>query len=136
MMARFFSKLQAGWKLQGCTQDDFQEIENRFGVVLPLSYRKYLLQYGRKPEPRFVGSDCCYPELLELKDAAAELLAECGQPFQLEEKDFVFLMRQGYQFLYFTTDGVSDDPPVYHFMEGWDGPKLVAQSFTEWLTLE
>jgi hypothetical protein len=41
-------------------------------------------------------------------------------------------MHQGYQFLFFRC-GVSDDPPVYLFLEHEPRVQRVAESFSSWL---
>jgi hypothetical protein len=53
----------------------------------------------------------------DLHRAADTLLREDGQPL-LPKNAFVFLMHQGYHFMYFIADGQSDDPPVYYYLEG------------------
>jgi hypothetical protein len=84
---------------------------------LPAAYRAYLLIAGRRSPSAWVGTDCTIDWLYQLHDAAEELLREWGQPL-LSADAFVFLMHQGYQFMYFVADGRSDDPPVHYFMEG------------------
>ena len=115
--------------------EQIKEIEQFYGLIFPATYRQWLLKNNCQPAGNFVGSDCHCSVLLNLKESAEELLNEYGQTFVLGKEDFVFLMHQGYQFLYFKADGSSDDPPVYHYLEGWDNPKQIANSFSEWLRL-
>lgn len=129
----FLNRIIRMENVRGCTPAEINEIERFYSLDLPASYRQWLLKYGREPKGQFVGSDCHYPVLLKLREWAEELLRDCSKPFVLGKEDFVFLMHQGYQFFYFKADGKLDDPPVYYYFEGWDEPKLVANSFSEWL---
>jgi SMI1 / KNR4 family (SUKH-1) len=100
-----------------CSPSEVQGLERRFGVTLPAAYRAYLLIAGRRPPSAWVGTDCTIGWLYELREGAEDLLREQGQP-PLPAEAFVFLMHQGYQFMYFLADGSSDDPPVYYSLEG------------------
>jgi SMI1 / KNR4 family (SUKH-1) len=105
-------------EIAGCTQEEVSSLEKRFGIVLPEIYRDWLRVMGRGAGHYLEGSDAFYPGLLELRDAAGELLRENGQPFSLAQDAFVFLMHQGYQFLYFRTEPLDPDPPVILYLEG------------------
>ena len=70
-----------------------------------------------------------------MREWADEMLAENGRPFELPPGAFVFLMHQGYQFMYFVCDGATDDPPVYYYLEGQPAVERKAERFSDWLEL-
>lgn len=109
--------LAAPDEIEGCTPDEIEEVEKRFALRLPGIYRAYLARLGRREGEFLIGSDFGYPTILTLREAAEELLAENNATITLPANAFVFLMHQGYQFLFFHADGVNDDPPVYWYME-------------------
>jgi SMI1 / KNR4 family (SUKH-1) len=119
----------------GCTRRQIGEIEARLGVQLPNSYRRFLSRFGRDTDAcaALRGSDCCFSRLLDLRTWADQLLRESSAPFALHSQDFVFLMHQGYQFYFFRADGLSDDPPVFYFFEGWKQPEQKFSTITDWL---
>jgi hypothetical protein len=120
-------------EIQGCTKEEVEEIQAYAGVKLPAIYLDFLYTMGRGAGNFFKGSDMFYPSLLGLRKAAEELLSEEGASFSLPKDAFVFLMHQGYQFLFFRTLGCSDDPPVYHYMEGEGAPRKISRSFSRFL---
>ena len=67
-----------------------------------------------------------------LMHEAKSLLAEDEAGVTLGENAFVFLMHQGYEFLYFyLSEG--DDRPVYQYVEGIGMPMLAWKSFSDFL---
>src|SRR3954464_9362732 len=90
-------------ELRGCAETEIASIEEQFGVVLPSAYRDWLLAMGKGAGQYLMGTDAFFPTVLTLRSWAEELLEENGQPFELPAACFVFLMHQGYQFMYFET---------------------------------
>ena len=115
-------RLAARDDFRGCSLDEVRELESRYAVTLPTFYTEFLLRMGRGAGAYMRGSDVFYPELLQVRRYAEELLREAGVNFQLGQNDFVFFVHQGYQFAYFQTD-TSDDPPVWYFYETWKSPE-------------
>jgi hypothetical protein len=105
-------------ELRGCADADIASIEETFGVVLPAAYRDWLAVMGRGAGQYLLGTDAFYPKVLKLRTWAEELLEENEDPFQLPANAFVFLMHQGYQFMYFETGTGDSDPAVFHYFEG------------------
>lgn len=102
-------------RLVPCSEKDVRTIERKFKVSLPPVYLRFLYMMGRSAGTYQRGSSCFYPELLELRDWAEELLLENNfKP--LPEDAFVFWMHQGYQFAFFRLSE-GDDPPVYYYHE-------------------
>lgn len=125
--------LAAERPLQGLEETEIREVARRQGVAeLPAVYVQFLSRLGRSAGDFLRGSDFLYPDLLPLKDYARQLLEEDEAGFGLGPQHFVFLMHQGYQFLYFDATE-SDDPPVYLYLEGEGEPSQVADSFSAWL---
>ena len=119
------SGLATASQMAGCSPGEVAEIERKFPVKLPEVYRDWLLAMGRGAGDYLKGSDAFYPEILVIREWADELLAEDGRPIVLPSDAFVFLMHQGYQFLYFrTAEGVPDPPVLYYFTgahkDGWE----------------
>jgi len=117
-----------------CTESDIRLLEEQYQVVLPKEYTRFLRRSYPALEANLAGSDFHIHCLSRLREGALELLAENGKPFALEATDFVFLMHQGYQFLFFRCGG-SDDPSVYHYLEGDSRPTKKFDRFTEWIAL-
>ncbi|HYX28635.1 MAG TPA: SMI1/KNR4 family protein [Pyrinomonadaceae bacterium] len=105
-------------ELIGCSEAEIVELEATFNLSLPETYRQWLKTMGRGAGHFLAGSDAFYPTVIENRKYAEELLAETGQPFVLEPDAFVFLIHQGYQFLYFLTHEGHPDPPVIYHLEG------------------
>jgi hypothetical protein len=108
-------------------------LERHLGLSLPAAYRAHLLLSGAAPPPVLVGADCYGHYLYKLRGWADELLAECGRPFALPADAVVFLMDQGYQFLYFQAGDGADDPPVWYFTEGMTAPEKRFDRFSAWV---
>lgn len=118
--------------LVGCTEDEIASIERLYGLRMPGLYRAFLSRMGRSAGEFLADTDLLFTDLPSLRKEAVELLEEIRAPFKLDATDFVFAVHRGYQFLYFPVTG-SEDPPVYHFLEGDDAPKQVYDRFSDWL---
>ena len=105
-------------EIVGCNTEEIESVEAKFDIKLPQTYREWLEIMGRGAGHYLAGSDTFYPDILQLREYAEELLTENGNPFSLSPDAFVFLMHQGYQFLYFNTTPEHPDPPVMYYIEG------------------
>ena len=104
--------------IQGCTQSQIDEIKLLTGVDrFPEVYVQFLRYFGVASGNIFPGTDIHYDSIPELKDAAADVLEENDINFTLPERAFVFLVHQGYAFMYFMLDEETDDPPVFKWSE-------------------
>jgi hypothetical protein len=70
-----------------------------------------------------------------LRAGAEDLLRRCGSRDTLPEPALVYLMHQGYYFVYVLADRASEDPPVFSYLEGDPAPVEKAESFSAWLVL-
>ena len=136
VMDRLFSMLldsgrAASADVSGLTEQEITTVEADQGVKLPPIYRAFLAIMGKSAGSLFVGSDAFFPQILGLRCDAEELLEENSSPFTLDSTDVVFLMHQGYQFMFM--HGSDDDPPVFLYKEGDDRPSLVASRLSSFL---
>jgi hypothetical protein len=110
-------------------------LEKQVGIPFPAAYKAFLLILGCDGGPDFIGSDCTTRHVPRLRQGAEELLREFGSSFTLPENAVVFLMHQGYYFVYFVADAGLEDPPVFAYLEGDAAPLQKAESFSAWLAL-
>ncbi|MDJ0717099.1 MAG: SMI1/KNR4 family protein [Prochloraceae cyanobacterium] len=120
-------------KIQGCSTEEIEIIESKFKLKLPTAYKDFLKICGYRAGKFYAGTDMFYPDILELRTYAENLLKENEVDFQLPEEAFVFSMHQGYQFDYFLADNQNDDPPVYYYLEGENLPEKISESFSSFL---
>jgi hypothetical protein len=109
-------KNDGNW-LIGCKLDEIIKLEEFIGAPLPKAYREFLIIMGKKAGKLFMGSNYYYSEVFKLRQSALELLEFNKFTIPLPENAFVFLMHQGYQFLFFLLDD-SENPIVYYYSEG------------------
>lgn len=121
----------AGSDLEGCSDDEVSDIEKQIGCSLPSAYRSYLKMAGHEANGFLAESEIRYRNLPSIAEAL-DGLGETGCPWTPGQKDFVFMMHQGYEFTFFRL-GEGEDPPIYQYVEGWTGPKLAWPSFTQFL---
>lgn len=107
-------KLLEPGEISPCTEAEVKALEKQLNVRLPGAYREFLLWMGKDGGKLFRGTDCWYELLPKLQSWARELLAENGLSDLLPTDAFVFLMHQGYQFMFFRLSE-GEDPPVYHY---------------------
>ena len=104
--------------VRGCSAEEIDEIRVRQGVPsIPDEYLCYLRRIGRSAGHFQRGTDAYYPDVLELKDAARELLEENNSQLVLGPNSLVFEMHQGYEFAWFP-DVENPQPVVNHYNEG------------------
>jgi hypothetical protein len=135
-VATFITRYKAlGLDGTPASMEEVSALEQEMGLTLPAAYKAFLLILGRDGGPDFVGSDCTIRHLPCLRAGAEDLLRQCGSRYTLPEQALVYLMHQGYYFVYFLADGVSEDPPVFAYLEGDPAPVEKAESFSAWLKL-
>ncbi|MBC6419526.1 MAG: SMI1/KNR4 family protein [Prochloron sp. SP5CPC1] len=125
--------LASSEEIQGCSAEEIEVIESKFKLQLPATYKDFLRICGHRAEKFYAGTDMFYPDILELRAYAENLLKENEVDFQLPDAAFVFSMHQGYQFDYFHTEPQDDNPPVYYYLEGEKLPKKISESFSSFL---
>src|SRR5262245_2992848 len=109
-------------RVVGCSEEEIRQIESTFLIKLPAAYREFLQTIGKEAGHFLVGTDAFFPTLLHLREWADGLLNETQSKFRLPSTAFVFLVHQGYQFMFFDTKS-ADDPEIFHFVEGDREPR-------------
>jgi hypothetical protein len=115
---------------EGLGEEQVSLLEFELGVEFPTLFRTFLRELGSSCELVFTGSDCSpkdYPSFLE---AAADLIAQSGLELFLTETSVVFLVHQGYTFLYFES-AAGYDTAILQYTEGDSAPKETSSSFAE-----
>lgn len=113
----------------GLDEAHVAEVERDAGRRLPLVYRSFLRQCGAGLGTVGTGSVLFYPEILGIRAAVDELLADNG--LSLGAGDIPFHMHQGYFAAWLHGDG--DDPEVVSYLEGDPAPRIAAPDFVTWL---
>ena len=80
--------------------DEIDALEQSLGIQLPTAYRAYLRVCGTHPPHSLVGSDCVMHQIADINTWGAELIAENNVAPKFPERYFVYLMHQGYTFLW------------------------------------
>ena len=103
--------------IKGCTESEILELENKYDIVLPLSYKVFLKNFGHGLGGTIMKDcDILYKDVFLLTDIVKnEILIEEGDP-TLPEKAFVYSGRYNEQFLFFNADGLVEEPETYYYM--------------------
>ena len=117
-------------ELIGCNQNEITEIEYLYNFKLPIFYKQFLSSMGKKAGLFYKGSEFFYPDLLELRSYANELLEEDGNCFVLPIDAFVFFFHQGYQFMYFIVDS-DNQHLIYNYIQGDKEPTIAYLSLED-----
>lgn len=120
------------FSVRGCSAKEIGALEKFFGVQFPESYKNFLACIGKQGGELFMGTDCFYDDLRNLRSAAESLLKENEENFTLPQDSFVFSMHQGYEFMFFPTNA-GEDPPIFQYVEGQGPPQKQWLSFTDFL---
>src|SRR5688572_27013995 len=116
-------------ELKGCSEEEIIWLEQKFGVVLPRAYRKYLETMGQGAGRLFTHDHAAvtYPYLADLTTKANETLAS-----KLPQTAFVIHGRLGETFLFILCDN-SEDSAVYRVIEWGQRINKVYLSVMDWL---
>lgn len=120
---------------RGCSLEEIAAREVRLGGRFPLVYRSYLRRCGHDPAGLFVGSDVGFARHDDLRAGAEWLLDRGGLTGALPDNADVFVMHQGYSFLYVLADG-GFDGPVFGYVEGEEAIEEMFASFEALLDAE
>ena len=121
----------------GATDSEIETMSNKLVVTnkLPSCYYEFLLNFGKDMDRKegfdrgfLVGNDVFIDDLEANngEDGLKGLLEDDDSSLQLPENAFVFYGHQGYVYTFFKLDE-GDNPPVYGYIEGYEGeqfPKL------------
>lgn len=103
--------------IKGCSEFEILSSERKYDVILPLSYKVFLRNFGHGLGGRVMKEiDILYNNILDLTNVIKnEVLIEEGDPV-LPNKSFVFAGRYNEQFMFFNADGSEEDPAVFYYM--------------------
>ncbi len=96
-------------------ESELEILEKELGLKFPLIYKEFYKKSKTSHPKKLIGTDL-FSNDYELKEGALELLEEDNAKNFLTDKDFVFMMHQGYMFWYFRADG-NENPNVYYYVE-------------------
>ncbi len=124
-------------KPQPCAEEEIRFLEQNLKCRFPEAYREFLLWMGHGTGAFLRGTDIFYEHILNIQEWAKDLLAENNFPKSLPEDAIVFMMHQGYQFMFFhISDG--DNPPTYDYHEAYhfDSFEFRFQNMDEFLVAQ
>jgi hypothetical protein len=127
------SGIAAPESVKGCTEAEVTRLENELGVRLPSAYRDFLRVMGHRAGKFLVGTDYCYPEVVNLQHAFRRFWGRAGAGGPFPDGAVVFLAHQGYIFLFFDARGCPDDPPVLSVTDRAPAPVQLFGRFSDWL---
>lgn len=114
--------------IQGCSEQELDQIALIAQRPLPAGYRDFMAAFGRHAGRFLRDIEMFFPAVLTLRPDAIEILKDYEEnSLVLPERSFVFAMRYKEQFMFFGPDG--DDPSVMFYMSGRAGIVLIARSF-------
>lgn len=119
--------------LRGCTRADVAALENRLGMRLPEAFTEYLLAMGNGCGRLMQGDEFGIAGVDVAQRVASEITAAPDCPWKPMRRLLPFRQHHGYNFLFFYTEEVGSDPPVWAYKETAPGPKEWTPSFTCWL---
>jgi hypothetical protein len=112
------------------------QAESRLAVQFPQIFRAYLLEIAKAPGVLFQGSDVAeITEFEKYRADALALMAKTDPTLALPPQAIVFLIHQGYQFVYIIGVGGFDTPPMF-WTEGSREPTQLASSFAEMVDVQ
>ena len=114
----FFDKIIENYDVEGNSghsEESVRLLESHMDIELPMAYKAYLLSIGQNTVP-FNYATKSTDSLPEIRREAERLLLQSAECLSLNDGDFVFLLNEGFMFLFFRIDE-GDDPPVYGFAE-------------------
>ncbi|HZF11591.1 MAG TPA: SMI1/KNR4 family protein [Thermoanaerobaculia bacterium] len=120
----------------GYTETEVAAAEARLDVRFPGVFREYLREMAKSPGDLFRGSDLAgVHELEQFRAEALELLAETDPALTLPPRAVVFLLHQGYTFVYLLAAG-GFDGPLMQWTETEREPRQVAAGFADMVDAE
>lgn len=114
----FFDNIVKGNNIKnnsGYSEESVSLLESQMDIELPMTYKLYLLSLGQSTVP-FEYATKSIDSLPAMRKKAQQLLGQSSENLCLNDNDFVFLLNEGFMFLFFKLNE-GDDPPVYGFAE-------------------
>jgi len=105
------------------------QAEESLGVRFPALFRAFLLEMGKWPGELFGGSDLAgIGDFARFRADALKLMAETDAALSLPADAVVFLIHQGYTFLFLRADG-GHDGAIFQYTEAETESRAAANSF-------
>lgn len=103
--------------IKGCSESEILLLENKYDVILPLSYKVFLRNFGHGLGGGIMKEiDILYDKIFNLTNVIRnEVLVDEGDPV-LPNKAFVFAGRYNEQFMFFNADGLEEEPSIFYYM--------------------
>jgi hypothetical protein len=126
--------------IRGCSDAEIAELEYKYGVRVPDTYREFLRRLGHRAG-RLVTSEfnIYYPDVMQMTAMYREYCAEAAhwpqdetRPIELPSGQLIISNRYGEQFLAIECSG-QEDSPVYYFNEWQDQVKTQYFGVMEYL---
>ena len=131
------SQLVTPEQIRGCSEAEIAEIEQKYKICLPYSYKVFLRHFGHGfahigNEFKYLYEDALF---LTQEERNIEREIKEEENFNPEEllpvNAFVFAIRQDIQIWYFIAEEGIDDPPVF-YDTGGDTVKMHESIFDFW----
>lgn len=136
-----FDKLKTRYRQLGllrvnpCTEEQVNLLENDLNMELPLAYREFLLWMGNYTGELFPDSEHEYHKLRSLNRWAKRILNEGNSSLELPDDAIVFWVAFNEAFCFLRLSE-GDDPPVYAYKMGSNQFKRTHHYFSELLAEE
>jgi hypothetical protein len=123
---------------RGCSDEEIEALKGYQGVeFVPERYREFLAVMGHESgRLLFRGRYGNYEALKKLKTIGRDFVSANSDGLKLPQDAFVFLMDQGTEFLFFTTEPRDNDPPVYLYHECDKEFTKIADRLSAWFEAE
>ena len=119
-------------EIQGCTDEDISQLEAAYKLKFPATYKQFLRVMGRGAGRLFADCSWTLPELAHANIMLQQKLL-ANNAVQVPKSAFVFLACSAAEILFFdAADG--DDPPIYVVEIASEPPRLLSDSFSDWLS--
>jgi len=118
-------------KIQGCSEQEIDEIELKYNIRFPSSYREYLQMMGKGAGLlfKFDHFAVSYKEVLCLTESELHNIQEYEEyNVELPENSFIISSRQGEQFFFIVCDN-DEDSKVWYYNE-WEQKVILAYDMT------
>lgn len=121
---------------RGYSEEDIAAAELQLALKFSTVFRAFLREFGACRGDLFCGSHVAAPdEFARLRFDASTLMGETDAQLVLPTASVVFLMHQGYTFLFILGVG-GFDGPVFQWVEGDVAPRQIASTFAELVDAE
>lgn len=119
---QLYEEVKREYSCEGYSTEDLDTLVGQAKMPLPECYVEFLSKMGKNAE--FLnGLTYTIDELKTIRTDAAVLAGQNIPKLFLKEDDFVFLMNQGYMFMFFNLSE-GENPPVYGFAEAVNQQKF------------